>query len=349
MGKKDILSLNYEELRDEMAAFGEAPYRADQIYQWLHVKLADDFASMTNLSKDLRKRLASAYEIPKITLAARQISKKDPTQKFLFSLPDGNQIESVFMEMDYGNSVCISSQAGCRMGCRFCASAIGGWDRNLTASEMLLQVYEIQKMTGKRISHVVVMGTGEPLDNYEAFVRCIRMLSDTHGLNISQRDITASTCGLVPEIYRLAEEDLKITLALSLHSAIQEKREEIMPVAKKYPLAEVLAACNHYFERTGRRVTYEYSLMDGVNDNPEDVRTLCEVLGGKNCHLNLIPVNPVKERNFEKPDSKKALELKNKLEKNGINVTIRRERGADIDGACGQLRRRYHEAENKEK
>ncbi len=349
MGKKDILSLNYEEVKEEMISLGEAPYRADQIYQWLHVKLVEDFASMTNLSKDLREQLEAVYEIPKMTVCARQESKKDPTQKFLFSLADGNRIESVFMEADYGTSVCISSQVGCKMGCRFCASAIGGWVRNLSPAEMLLQVYEIQKLTGKRISHVVVMGTGEPMDNYEALVKFIRMISDPKGLHISQRDITVSTCGLVPEIDRLSGEDLKITLALSLHSAIQEKREALMPVAKKYALPEVFSACDRYFAATQRRVTYEYSLMKGVNDTPEDVRALSAALGGRNCHLNLIPVNPVRERNFEKPDGKKALEFKNKLEKNGINVTIRRERGADIDGACGQLRRRYAGEKSKEK
>ena len=227
------------------------------------------------------------------------------------------------------------------MGCRFCASAIGGLERNLLTSEMLGQIYRIQKLIGERISNVVVMGTGEPLDNYDNFLQFVRMISDEHGLHISQRNITASTCGIVPEIKRLAGEGLQITLALSLHASNQEKRRALMPVANRYELSEVMAACDDYFEKTGRRPTFEYSLVKGVNDGPEDVRELTALLSRRNCHLNLIPVNPVEERDFERPDRKNALAFKNKLEKNGINVTIRRERGSDIDGACGQLRRRY--------
>lgn len=339
--KKDIASFGYDELLSEMESIGEKPFRGKQIYAWLHEKLAEDFSQMTNLSKALREKLDSVYEIRKVSLAARQISKKDPTEKFLFELNDGSMIESVLMKYEYGNSVCISSQAGCRMGCRFCASTIGGLERNLTPSEMLGQVYRIQKLTGERVSNVVVMGTGEPLDNYDNFLKFIVMLSDEHGLHISQRNITASTCGIVPGIRKLAEEGLQITLALSLHGSNQEKRKRLMPVAEKYKLPEVMAACDDYFEKTGRRPTFEYSLVKGVNDGPEDAAELSSLLSGRNCHLNLIPVNPVKERDFERPDRKNALAFKNKLEKNGINVTIRRERGSDIDGACGQLRRRY--------
>jgi len=250
-------------------------------------------------------------------------------------------IESVLMRYHHGNSVCISSQAGCRMGCKFCASAIGGLVRNLSVSEMLGQVYQIQRITGERVANVVIMGTGEPLDNYENFVQFIRMLSDEHGLNISQRNITASTCGIVPKIKELAEEKLQITLALSLHGATQEKRAGLMPVANKYPLVEVLAACDEYFAKTGRRVTYEYSLVQGVNDTQADADELVKLLKDRNCHLNLILVNPIAEEDFQRPSRKNALNFKNKLEKSGINVTIRREMGADIDGACGQLRRRY--------
>ena len=324
-----------------MERIGEKPFRGKQIYSWLHEKLAEDFSQMTNLSVALREKLDGMYEIKKVEVAARQISKKDPTEKFLFALSDGSMIESVLMKYDYGNSVCISSQAGCRMGCRFCASAIGGLERNLLPSEMLGQIYRIQKLIGERISNVVVMGTGEPLDNYDNFLQFVRMISDEHGLHISQRNITASTCGIVPEIKRLAGEGLQITLALSLHASNQEKRRALMPVANRYELSEVMAACDDYFEKTGRRPTFEYSLVKGVNDGPEDVRELTALLSRRNCHLNLIPVNPVEERDFERPDRKNALAFKNKLEKNGINVTIRRERGSDIDGACGQLRRRY--------
>ena len=324
MDKKDIASFGYDELIEEMKQIGEKPFRAKQIYSWLHEKLADSFDEMTNLSKAFREKLDHEYEIKKVTMAARQISQVDPTEKFLFELEDGNMIESVLMKYNYGNSVCISSQVGCRMGCRFCASTIDGLERNLTVSEMLRQIYHIQKITGERVSNIVVMGTGEPLDNYDNFVKFIHMISDEHGLHISQRNITASTCGIVPNILRLSEEGLQITLALSLHGSNQEKRKKLMPVANKYELSEVLNACDVYFEKTGRRVTFEYSLVKGVNDQPEDIRELTAILKHRNCHLNVIPVNPIRERDFQKPDSKNAQEFKNKLEKNGINVTIRR-------------------------
>ena len=323
-----------------MLAIGEKGFRSRQIYSWIHEKLVDDFEEMTNLSKTLRQKLEAAYEIRRVKMEKRQISKIDGTNKFLFCLKDGNMVESVLMKYKHGNSVCISSQVGCRMGCRFCASTLDGLERNLTPSEMLRQVYQIQKITGERVSNIVIMGTGEPLDNYDNFLKFIHMVSDEHGLNISQRNITASTCGIVPNIRRLAEEKLQITLALSLHGSNQEKRRSLMPVANKYELQEVLEACDYYFEKTGRRITFEYSLVHGVNDTPEDAKELMGILKDRNCHLNLIPVNPIKERNYEKPDKKSAENFKNKLEKNGINVTIRREMGSDIDGACGQLRRK---------
>ena len=277
----------------------------------------------------------------------RQISKMDGTNKFLFELYDGNVVESVLMRYKHGNSVCISSQVGCRMGCRFCASTLDGLARNLTPSEMLGQIYQIQKISGERVSNIVIMGTGEPLDNYENFVTFIRMVSDEHGLHISQRNITVSTCGIIPNMKRLAEEKFQITLALSLHGSNQEKRKKLMPVANKYELSDVLAACDTYFEKTGRRITFEYSLVHGVNDGEEDAKELIAILKPRNCHLNLIPVNPIKERDFEKPTREHAEKFKNKLEKNGINVTIRREMGSDIDGACGQLRRRHVNKEQK--
>ena len=340
MEKKDIASYSFEELQEEMLAIGEKGFRSRQIYSWIHEKLVDDFEEMTNLSKTLRQKLEAAYEIRRVEMEKRQISKIDGTNKFLFCLKDGNMVESVLMKYKHGNSVCISSQVGCRMGCRFCASTLDGLERNLTPSEMLRQVYQIQKITGERVSNIVIMGTGEPLDNYDNFLKFIHMVSDEHGLNISQRNITASTCGIVPNIRRHAEEKLQITLALSLHGSNQEKRRSLMPVANKYELQEVLEACDYYFEKTGRRITFEYSLVHGVNDTPEDAKELMGILKDRNCHLNLIPVNPIKERNYEKPDKKSAENFKNKLEKNGINVTIRREMGSDIDGACGQLRRK---------
>ena len=341
MEKKDIRAYTYEQLQEEMKGIGEKAFRGKQIYEWLHVRLADSFDEMTNLSKALREKLEAQYAIFPVELAARQESKLDGTNKFLFRLRDGNMVESVLMRYKHGNSVCISSQVGCRMGCRFCASTIGGLERNLSPSEMLGQIYQIQKMIGERVSNVVIMGTGEPLDNYENFLTFIRLLTDEHGLHISQRNITVSTCGIVPRMYDLAKEKLQITLALSLHGSTQEKRKQLMPVANKYDLREVLEACDNYFHETGRRITFEYSMVHGVNDTEEDARELTALLKHRNCHLNLIPVNPIKERDFERPDRKNALNFKSKLEKSGINVTIRREMGSDIDGACGQLRRSY--------
>ena len=253
--KKDIRAYEYEELQKELERLGEKPFRAKQIYEWLHVKLADRFDEMTNLSVKLREKLAEEYDIFPVQMAERQQSKLDGTNKFLFRLYDGNMVESVLMRYKHGNSVCISSQAGCRMGCVFCASTIGGLKRNLSASEMLGQIYQIQKIIGERVSNVVIMGTGEPLDNYNNFLKFIHILTDEHGLNISQRNVTVSTCGIVPKILELAEERLQITLALSLHGSTQEKRRKLMPVANKYELGEVLAACDSHPRRTGRRVT----------------------------------------------------------------------------------------------
>ena len=270
-----------------------------------------------------------------------QTSKLDGTQKYLFALPDGNVVESVLMKYRHGNSVCISSQVGCKMGCRFCASTIDGWTRNLLPSEMLDQVYKIQKLSKERVSNVVVMGTGEPLDNYDNLLRFIHMLSDENGLHISQRNITVSTCGIVPRMYDLAEENLQITLAISLHASNQQKREELMPVAKKYSLEELMEACRNYFKKTGRRLTFEYSLVGGENDSQEDAEELAHLIKGPNCHINLIPVNPIKERSYVQSDKKVIANFQNKLEKYQINVTIRREMGRDIDGACGQLRKSY--------
>lgn len=347
MGKKDIRSYTFEQLNTEMQEIGEKSFRSKQIYSWLHEKLVDSFEEMTNLSKALREKLEQSYEIRKVSMLERQISALDGTNKFLFELYDGNVVESVLMRYKHGNSVCISSQVGCRMGCRFCASTLDGLERNLTPSEMLGQIYEIQKISGERVSNIVIMGTGEPLDNYENFVTFIHMISDEHGLNISQRNITVSTCGIIPNMKKLAEENFQITLALSLHGSNQEKRKKLMPVANKYELTDVLEACDYYFKKTGRRITFEYSLVHGVNDTEEDAEELIRILKPRNCHLNLIPVNPIKERDFEKPTRQHAEKFKNKLEKNGINVTIRREMGSDIDGACGQLRRRHVNKEQK--
>ena len=329
------------ELEEEMAAMGEKRFRAGQIYGWMHEKLARGFGEMTNLSRELRKKCEAYFSYTDLEVVRVQESGIDGTRKFLFGLSDGNVVESVWMKYKHGNSVCISSQVGCRMGCRFCASTLDGLERSLTVSEMLDQIYQVTRITGERVSNVVVMGTGEPLDNYENLLVFIRMLTDEKGLHISQRNVTVSTCGIVPKIRLLAEEGLQITLALSLHAATDEKRRELMPIANKYGLSELMEACAYYFEKTGRRLTFEYSLVGGVNDSDEDAGRLAGLVGGLCGHVNLIPVNPVAERNFVESDKERVLAFKNKLEKYKINVTIRREMGRDIDGACGQLRRRY--------
>ena len=339
--KKDIRAYGYEELQKEMATIGEKAFRAKQIYEWLHVKLVDHFDEMTNLSKALREKLEENYEIFPVVMLERQISQIDGTNKFLFRLYDGNVVESVLMKYKHGNSVCISSQVGCRMGCAFCASTIGGLVRNLSPSEMLGQIYQIQKISGERVSNVVIMGTGEPMDNYDNFLKFVHLLTDEHGLNISQRNITVSTCGIVENIRRLANEKLQITLAISLHASNQEKRKELMPIAYKYDIHEVLDATRYYFGQTGRRITFEYSLVGGVNDTEEDARELSALVSDINCHVNLIPVNPIKERSYVQSNHAVIEAFKNKLEKNRINVTIRREMGRDINGACGQLRKSY--------
>lgn len=341
MDRQDIKSMTMEELTEEITAMGQPSFRAKQIYSWLHEKLVQDFDAMGNLPKSLRAQLAGHYRLWDAEKVEVLASKIDGTRKYLFALQDGMVIESVWMKYHHGNSVCVSSQVGCRMGCRFCASTLGGLERNLRPSEMLSQVYQIQKDTGERVSHVVIMGSGEPMDNYDFVVRFIRLLSAPGGQNISQRNITLSTCGIVPGIQRLAGENLAVTLALSLHAPNDQVRQKLMPIARKYPLKEVLAACRDYFQTTGRRVTFEYSLVQGVNDNLKEAQELAALLKDFQGHVNLIPVNPIKERDFVQSNRRAVEAFKNLLEKNGIHVTIRREMGRDIDGACGQLRRRF--------
>lgn len=337
---KDIKSLTLEELKEEIKSLGEKEFRAVQLYEWMHRKLAGSYEEMTNLSKTFRERLCKEYSFTKLHMVREQISKQDGTRKYLFQLSDGNLIETVLMRYHHGNSVCISSQVGCRMGCRFCASTLDGLERSLTASEMLEQIYEVTRHIGERISNVVVMGMGEPLDNYDNLLKFLRMVSDEYGLNISQRNLTVSTCGLVPGMRKLADEKLQITLALSLHAVTDEKRREIMPVANRYSIAELMDACAYYFEQTGRRITFEYSLMGGINDSEEEAFALAGLAAPLHAHVNLIPVNPVKERDYQASGRASVENFKNRLEKRQINVTIRREMGRDIDGACGQLRRK---------
>ncbi len=339
--KVDIKSMSLPELTAYMETMGEKRFRAKQLYEWMHKKQAASFDDMTNIPKALAQKLKEGCELVCLRQEAVQASEIDGTRKYLFALPDGNVIESVLMRYKHGCSVCISSQVGCRMGCRFCASTLDGLVRGLTPSEMLDQIYRIGRDIGERISNVVVMGTGEPLDNFDNLLRFLTILTDENGLHISQRSVTVSTCGIVPKMRELADRKLQITLALSLHASSQEQRRELMPVANRYEIHEVVEACRYYFAQTGRRVTFEYSLVGGVNDTNEDAVRLAELIAGMNCHVNLIPVNPIRERDYVQPERRAILDFKNKLEINGINVTIRREMGRDIDGACGQLRKRY--------
>ena len=338
---EDIRELTKEELSLRLKAMGEPSYRSSQIYDWVHKKHVSEFDSMTNLSKKTRERLSEDFYITKLRAVSVLRSELDGTRKYILALGDGNVIEAVLMRYSYGNSVCISSQVGCRMGCRFCASTLGGLVRNLSAAEMLSEVYAIENDTGERVSHIVIMGSGEPLDNYNEVVRFLRMVSDGDGINISQRNITLSTCGIVPRIYELSKLRLQITLALSLHASTQEKRMNTMPIAKAYELSEVLKACRHYIRETGRRLTLEYALAKGVNDSMEDADLLSSIAKDMGAHINLIPVNPVEECGFSEPSRENLIRFRERLEKAGANVTVRREMGRDIDSACGQLRRRY--------
>lgn len=339
----DIKSMTLRELTEDMAVLQEKSFRAKQLYEWMHKKLARSFDEMTNISGALKEKCRQRYSYVSLHCIREQESAIDGTRKFLFELADGNVVESVWMKYKHGNSVCISSQVGCRMGCAFCASTLDGLKRNLTPSEMLDQIYAITLLTGERVSNVVIMGTGEPLDNYDNLLVFIGLLTDENGLHISQRNITVSTCGIVPKMKELADKELQITLALSLHAATDEKRRRLMPVANRYSIRELMEACSYYFDRTGRRITFEYSLVGGVNDTDEDADELVRLVRPLNCHVNLIPVNPIKERDFVQSEDRVIRAFKNKLEKNRINVTIRREMGRDIDGACGQLRRRHIE------
>lgn len=337
--KLDLRSATYEEIDEYISDIREKSFRTKQIYEWVQRRAAQSFEDMNNIPKALKEKLSEKYDIYPVEKERVQISSVDGTRKYLFKLFDDQLIESVFMKYEHGNSVCVSSQVGCRMGCRFCASTIDGLYRNLHAGEILGQIYAIEKDTGERVSNIVVMGSGEPFDTFENITRFIDILTDEKGKNLSGRNITVSTCGIVPKIYEFADKGYAATLAISLHAPNDDKRKEIMPIANKYSIEEITKACKYFFEKTGRRLTFEYSLILGVNDSDEDARQLTDILRGLNCHVNLIPVNPIKERDFKQTKREGVLAFKNKLEKNGINVTIRREMGRDIDGACGQLRR----------
>ncbi len=339
--KTDLRSLTLEELQNEMVSVGEARFRAKQIYRWLHVKYAADFDEMTDLSAALRQKLKDSYEICSVRQVRKLVSKEDNTTKYLFELENNYIIESVFMQYSYGNTVCISTQAGCRMGCAFCASTLDGVEKSLTPSEMLTQVYEIEKDKGETVNGVVLMGSGEPLDNYDNVIKFIKLINSKEGKNMGQRHITLSTCGLINKIYELADEMLQITLAVSLHAPNDEIRNAIMPVSKANPMDKLLKACRYYADKTKRRITFEYALMNGVNDSPECAAELAMRLKGMLCHVNLIPINEVKERDYVRSTDESIKRFEEILLTSGIETTVRRRLGSDIDAACGQLRKRY--------
>ena len=347
MEKTDILSLELPELEALLEAQGEKKFRAKQVYRWLHVKRIFDFDKMTDLSVQLRAHLKEYFCINGLFVQKRLESSIDNTVKYLYRLSDGNYVETVLMEYNYGHSICVSTQVGCKMGCRFCASAIAGFVRSLEPSEILMQIYETEKNSGVKVSGVVLMGIGEPLDNYDNVVKFLRILSDGNGNDFSLRHVSLSTCGLVPRIYDLAELKLQLTLCISLHAADNESRSEIMPVNRAYNIQELLKACRHYIDRTGRRITFEYAVISGVNSSDRDADRLSDLLRGINCHVNLIPVNRVKERDYHTATSAVA-DFAKRLGKRGINATVRRTLGSDIEAACGQLRRdaAKREAEN---
>lgn len=335
--KTDLKNMTRDELKAFMKEMGLPAFRGEQIFTWIHGG-AVSFDEMTNLPQKLREQLADQCMITCHEIARAQSSKTDGTKKYLFRLADGNTIESVFMKYKFGNSICVSTQAGCRMGCRFCASTIGGLCRNLTAAEILEEILAVQRDTGERISHIVLMGSGEPFDNYDNVTKFLELVHDPKGLNLSLRNITLSTCGILPNMRRFGEEFPQVNLAVSLHASNGELRSMLMPINKKYPMEELMEVCREHVEKTGRRITFEYTLVKGVNDKEENLAQLTKLLGGMNCHVNLIPMNPVSERDFKGTDRRFAEEFCKKLEKNRIQATVRRELGSDIDAACGQLR-----------
>ncbi|MDE6657039.1 MAG: 23S rRNA (adenine(2503)-C(2))-methyltransferase RlmN [Oscillospiraceae bacterium] len=334
---QDILSMKFSELQMAIKELQEPDYRAKQIYHWLHVRKIQEFSQMTDLSSGLKLKLASNFEIKKLVIAKKLESQIDDTVKYLYQLPDGQYIETVLMHYQHGWRICISTQVGCKMGCQFCASTIAGYVRNLTASEMLLQIDETERNANIKISGIVLMGIGEPLDNFQNVMRFLELLSDSKGRKMSLRHVTISTCGIVPKIRELAEKKTGLTLAVSLHQASDSQRNKIMPVNKKYALQELMNACQYYFAMTGRRVTYEYAVMDGENDSFANAQALAKLLKNQQAHVNLIPVNTVKERNYHatRQSAKRFMQY---LEKLGVHATVRRTLGSDIQAACGQLR-----------
>ena len=335
---RKIDDLIFEELKEAILKINEPKFKASQIFDWIHNKTVDSFDEMTNVSQKTKAELKKEYEFTDAEIELKLESKQDETKKYVIKFEDGNIVESVYLKYKFGNTACISSQVGCKMGCHFCASTKNGFRRDLSPSEMLKQIYLIQKDINEKISNVVIMGSGEPLENFDNVVKFLDIINDERGQNISMRKITLSTSGIVPNIYRLADVNIPITLAISLHAATQEKREQIMPIARKYKLNEILKACDYYVETTGRRLTFEYIMIKGFNDTREDAEMLSKLLKNKLANINLIPCNYVKEANTKPSGDLDIMKFKKILTDNGINATVRRELGSDINAACGQLR-----------
>ncbi len=341
MEKRDILSMNLPELQLVIQEMGEPKFRAKQIYHSLHVRKVQSFTEMTDISSKIRDKLQTDFCVKSLFVSRKLASCLDDTVKYLYRLPDGQHVETVLMHYHHGWRLCISTQVGCKMGCQFCASTIAGYVRNLTPSEMLLQIDETERQAGVQVSGIVLMGIGEPMDNFDNVMRFLELLSDENGRRMSLRHVTISTCGVVPKIYELADRKTGITLAVSLHQSSDEGRSAIMPVNRRWNLNELMEACQYFFRMTGRRVTFEYAVMEGENDSRNDARALAELLKGQQAHVNLIPVNNVKERSFH-ATRKSAIAFQKKLESLGVHATVRRTLGSDIEAACGQLR---HDAE----
>ena len=344
-----IYSLEFADLKEWLKEQNEKSFRAAQIFDWLYQKRVSSFDEMTNLSKELREKLKKHFELTTFKTVAKQTSK-DGTMKFLFELYDGYTIETVLMRHNYGNSVCVTTQVGCRIGCTFCASTLGGLKRNLQTGEIVAQVVKVQQMLdelGERVSHVVIMGIGEPFDNYDAMLSFLKIINDEKGLNIGARHITVSTSGIIPKIYQFADENLQINFAISLHAPNTELRTKLMPINKAYKLPDLMEAVKYYIEKTGRRVSFEYGLFGGVNDQVEHALELANLIKGLKCHVNLIPVNYVPERNYVRTSRNQIFRFERTLKQQGILVTIRREHGHDIDAACGQLRAKERKMETR--
>lgn len=339
MIKQDIKSLEFFEVELLCQKMNLPKFRAKQIFEWLHKFGVVSFSEMSNISKDLRNDLEEKYYISSCQIEDKYVSQIDGTVKYLFRLNDCEYVESVIMKYKYGYTICVSSQVGCKMGCKFCASTLAGFKRNLTSGEIESQIHSAEKDLNIKISHIVMMGIGEPLDNFENTVKFLKNVNDKNGLNISLRNVTVSTCGVVDKIYELADLDLQITLTISLHASNDEVRSSIMPINNRYNISQLISACKKYYDKTSRRISFEYTLIKGVNDKEKQAKELSELLKGMNCHVNLIPVNNVEERDNKVPNEENIKNFQLMLKKRGINATIRRTLGADINASCGQLRR----------